>query len=341
MQDRTLTFYISGLLPPFKHVAGLELQLSLQGAPLLLSRARFSANSIASYEAGVLTLAGFDEGLSDQPVAALTSLVDFSNDEEGRYLRADPVFLQPNRDEIVMLGGASLNLSRDEIDLLRDEFNRLFADDGLTLKTPPGERWYLQCDEKPQITTTPIYEVLGKNIHTHLPKGNDALYWHGVLNEVQMLFYNSVVNQQRRSQGLPEVNGLWFWGGGELPEGVQSPWQTVWANDVLAQGIAKFYACQHSTLPEDFADWAECAEGGAHFVAFDGAGEALAKRDLATWQRIVQEIDQGWIVPALEALRRGEVGGLSLVTEGARFDLGKKELKRWWKRRRFLSSYAD
>ena len=345
MRNRTLTFYVPGLISPAKSVSGLDTALALDGLVLLLSRARRTSNIVSSYDGGLFDLFDFSGLNNTFPVAPVARLID-GNDVDGSYwLRADPVHLQPNRDQIVMLGNAQLNVQRDEAAQLQSEFNALFAEDGLHLETPVNHRWYLKCATPPQICTTSLEEVLWKNIDPFLPKGSDALYWHKLLNEAQMLFFNSDVNQRRRQEGKPEINSIWMWGGGCLPDAksVSQPsrWRTVWGNDVVSRGLAVLYEQESAALPECIEDWLENSDDdGDHLMAFDGAQLALSQRDIAAWKVFMGGLEDAWISPAIKALKEGHICRVSIVTDGDSYALTAKDLRRWWKKRRPLSRHG-
>ncbi len=344
MRDQTITFYIPGLLSPVKTVPGLDKTLALDGLPLMLSRACHTHNTVTSYDGGMFELFGFSGLNNAYPFAPITRLVDCGVIDDYYWLRADPVHLQPNRDQIIMLGNAQLNVQRREAIQLQDEFNALFAEDGVYLDTPTHHRWYLRCDKPPQICTTPLDEVLGSNIDPSLPKGSDALYWHKLLNEAQMLFFNSNVNQQRRQEGRPEINSIWMWGGGCLPDTRSirqtTHWQTVWANDVVSRGLALLFDRDQASLPECFDEWLEIAQEGDHLLAFDGAQQAVSRRDLAAWQLFMSGLDSDWIAPAIQALKEGSIYSINIITHNHRYALTAKNLKRWWKKRYPLSRHG-
>ncbi len=58
---------------------------------------------------------------------------------------------------------------------------------------------------------------MNRSINSHLPRGDDALAWHRVMNEAQMIMHAHPVTAAREARGAPPANSIWLWGGGTLP----------------------------------------------------------------------------------------------------------------------------
>ena len=338
MQQRNITLFIPGLLGAsvlreqryFDGLAVAELEL-------MLSRGRHSHTAEQDPQTKLFKLFGHsvsDEGL---PVAAVTHLADQGTEPESFCLRADPVHLLPDRDRVVMMGSDDLSVSLAEAQQLAEEFNRLFAEDGLQLETPLAERWYLKAERAPAIRTRPLNRVVGQDIHQYLPSGADAMQWHGILNEVQMLFHASPVNEARRRRGLPEINSLWFWGEGAMPALPQLRWQQVWSNAPLSLALARLGGSERAALPASAEEWLEQAQaGGRHLVEIEAVADALAQQDLQRWRDMVESVNDDWLLPLIAALRTNSLASIRLLSDNAEFELDAKGLKRWWRRRRSL-----
>lgn len=345
MQNRTITLFIPGLFTPAGEPSQRAALLkSLPPADLpalerLLGRAVQQRAGDEGDEAQLFALFGVAVAGGEPPIAAITRLVDGGEADDHYWLRADPVLMVPDRDKVVLLGNRHLNVTLEERTQLRDEFNNLFGEDGVLLETPTQLRWYLRLNEAPCITTTPLHQVIGQNIHAHLPQGEGAIQWHKLLGELEMLFHGSRVNQLRRERRQPEINSLWLWGGGVLPVPVTAPWRRLWSNEVVSRGLAQLNGVSQSTLPATAEEWLEqAAEEGQHLVVLDTLRQM---ETLIEWHEFVVELEQSWVAPLLAAVKRGELQQITLIGDGRRFDLNRKQLGRWWRGRSPFSRYLQ
>ncbi len=256
----------------------------------------------------------------ETPVAPLCCLADGGDLADAYWLRADPVHLAADQDKLYLAATAEmLEIAPEEAVQLAQEFNALFRADGWQLFPLTATRWYLRCDRAPAIATTPPQAALARDIRPLLPQGADAMAWHTLLNEVQMLFHTSGVNARRAQRSLPAINSLWPWGGGRLPQRCDIPWQRVYADDCMARGLALLGGRPWSPLP---------AAGG---TVLDGEAPALVVLDPrnSDWS----QLERDWFVPLRDALRSGRLESLVLHLPGTstRYRLDRTLLRRWWR----------
>ena len=198
---------------------------------------------------------GFDEYKNkDKPYAALSLLAEnYSEIEfntESYWLRADPVNLQADRDTALLVGHEELALSQDEANKLVSQINEHFIDEPWQLYSFSPHRWYLKLDKSISFKTTRLDKVLGEDITLHDPEGDDAEYWHKIINELQMLIHGSNVNFERDSRNILTANSVWLWGGGCLPEvKLDSDYDKVVTNNIIFSGVG--YHCGCDVLPLD------------------------------------------------------------------------------------------
>jgi hypothetical protein len=261
---------------------------------------------------------------AELPLAALSALGDGLDVGESWWLRADPVHLVADRDQLYLSASAALQLSHTEADTLVAEFNRIYADDGWHFVAATPQRWYLRLPQPLAMRTTPTAEAMGRRLGEVLPQGEDAMSWQRVMTEVQMLLHTSSVNAARSEQGALVVNGLWFWGGGALPQtGGAADWQQVVTDHTLARGVAQLHGL--SVVPL----------GSATLAA--GEGSVLWVADETPWE--LERLERDYFAPLLALVQAGQLSQLVIELPGqGRWIIDRKALRRWWRRRKPLAS---
>jgi hypothetical protein len=309
----------------------------------LLARSVRQDASPPGFEGLLFRLFGIDMPLgTDLPVAAVTRLADTGAADRAWRLRADPVSLQPQRDHLVLLDSATLDISRDEADALVAEINTLLAADGWKLEAPHPQRWYL-CPGRPlALATVPPGTVIGRDIRGHLPVGEAARAWQARLSEIQMMLHMHPVNQRREADGLWTINSLWLWGGGELPARCSSRFTMVVADEPLVKGLAELCRMPWTPVPEQPGPWlAELAPGD--YLAVPDAGPGFAElTDPQAQDARLRHVNREWCAPLLSALRARRLAGLTLYPGNARaYRVSSATLWKVWKRPAPLSALRD
>lgn len=328
---------------------GCENISQLKELEVFLAKSKQQSRGLAGIEKVLFEM--FDlESFTDQtnPIAPVCYLADADTIVDSRAmtwcLRADPVYLVPDRDELVLSGPEVLSLSMSEAEHMVTELNVLFEEDGWHLEAITATRWYLHLPEDPQIKTSDLSQVRGQSINRFLPSGTEGKQWHRIMNEVQMVLHASEVNVERLNHDQPSVSSLWFWGGGELPEFGHSCWSQVWSSDVLSRGLAKITRTPCFPVPENAKAWlSQVNAPGAHMIVCDdfiSLQNERERNDSDAWCKALQKFENEWLAPLLEALRNGELDELTLNScDGRTFSLTKSRLKYWWCRRRPIHFY--
>jgi hypothetical protein len=280
-------------------------------------------------------------GLAEQAIAPLTLKAEGYDVKDAYYLRADPVTISMQRDEMVLHAAVALN--DEESQHLCKQLNMHFAADGMQFLAPHPQRWYLQLDKAPAISTYPLPEVVGTDMHKHLPYGAQALHWHGVLNEIQMLFFEHAVNLAREQRGEPLVSGVWLWGGGILPAKILQPFSCVAGDSELAHAFAQAAGIR---VVKDFElgtmAWRD--QGADLLLVSESLRAALQAADIGRWRNAVQHIDKNVIAPLLTALQAGKIEQITLDVLSAdasrRFSVTRAAIWKIWRFPKPLLEYA-
>lgn len=208
---------------------------------------------------------------------------------------------------------------------------------------PNPQRWYLQMESVPDIVTRPLAQVAGRNVQSYLPTGQNALRWHKVFNEVQMLFFEHAVNQAREARGDLPINSIWLWGGGHAVEQLARPYTKVCGDSFLAGAFAQAAGIPYQILPDDLTQCIDDNEGDV-LIVWEGLRRPFQQGDLHAWRDSVQRLEQSYIASLWEALRNSRIKQLSLNVLNAgvaqRFVLTRSAVWKPWRLSKSLTRYA-
>ncbi|ROR32110.1 hypothetical protein [Inmirania thermothiophila] len=276
-----------------------------QGLRRLLRGARRRRSPESLPEAALCRLFGREPGAG---LAALGAAAELPGVEAGGWLRCDPVHLLPDMTALRLFWGRGLGLHEAEARSLAAAAEPAFADLGGRLHVAAPHRWYLALAGPAELAAAPPRALHGTDIARALPEGPGALAWHRRLNEAQTLLHAHPVNQARRTRGLPEINGLWPWGGG-AGGAVRGRWAVVGSGGWMASVLGRA-AGARVCAPEEAVT---AALHGEDALAVLWPGEELAGEPLR-WEETP-------VAPAVArlraAVRRGALGLLEVVAPGA------------------------
>lgn len=261
------------------------------------------------------------------PIAALTRQLDAGDAALSAWLRADPAYVQPDINGARLLAcGDMLQLTEADSAALLPALKPLFGDLGFPIDAPSPSRWYLRVPRESKLPAfTDPENALGDDLFEHLAEGADARRWRTVLSEAQVVLHNHPWNAQRVAQGKLPVNSLWFWGGGILPDAVQSSHDAAHTDEETLHALA--VASQLSSAgsgagPRSSGPLPPCFSATADDMLFD----LHAERDLARLQR-------DWLEPALLTLQRGEMRSLQIdFADGTVFTIERMQRWRFWRK---------
>jgi len=348
-QGRRCTLVLPGLLnlPSAECESAFAETGRLPELEWFFSRAEMQDFPGAGIETVLFTL--FDIAVSadsDLPVAAAGYTGDTGQPATGWCLRADPVQLIPDRDQLVLMGPETLSLSRSEADRLVSDLNTQFAQDSWHIEAVTPARWYLHQSDAPKLRTYSLAQVRGRAIGEYLPVGADGKQWHRLMNEMQMVLHVSAVNQERQAAGHPPVSSLWFWGGGKIPArpsaNKNSRQRQVWSNEPVSLGLAVLSGISRKDLPENATTWLSTAiSPGEHLIVIDDLLRCWQNGEPEDWARQVRVLNREWILPLLKALRQNDIDELVLYAcNGKKFTLSRAGPRRWWRRKKSLAAIA-
>lgn len=182
------------------------------------------------------------------------------------------------RDHLTLLPPDELQLEAAESRVFFDAVQPLFEGEGWRLLWGAPTRWYAVHDSLAEVPTASLDRVVGRNPDLWMPNHPQARLIRRLQAEVQMVFYQHPLNDERERQGLLTINSFWLSGTGRaLPRALQAA-----EPPVQVQG---------------------------------GPRQALLRDDFAAWLQAWSELDHTALREACEALDQGRPVELVLCGE--------------------------
>ncbi|MDG6778014.1 hypothetical protein QCB44_04750 [Thiomicrorhabdus sp. zzn3] len=344
--SKAVTFWLPGLLNPqrLNEAADAFEQVSLPNLQTLLKKAdRFPLMEVNGQNKRdfYATASQLFHQTGTLPVAACTAatcLTDF--DASAFWIKLDPVQLIPDRDTLVLFPANELAIEESEAKALIQTFNHHFEQDRIEIEYGTPSDWFMRIRQPVDIHSHTIDQVAYQSIEGFYPSGHAAQQWRQLLNEASMLFFNHEVNEKRRLQGLPEINGLWLWGEGQLRlnEIIQRPQAVIWSENPYLQGMAKLCNSTAQPFPHTEQAWSEAglkewlASGDHHLFMPESLHQTLHQQTQQEWLESLQWLEKYWMTALLNMVKSGAISSLLLeVGDGYRYHLKPAHLKRFWR----------
>jgi hypothetical protein len=332
---KTVHLVIPDLFLPEELSAELTKGMALPALEQLLGRGHSKMLAPVAMESLMCRLFGvpFQE---DAPIATISAA--FDGLAKGCWVRADPVHLSLQRDE--MLLQSNLDINADEAGQFCESMNAHFAGQGLEFFAPHPQRWYVRSETLPRIRTRYLSQATGIDVRRALPAGEEAPLWHQLLNEIQMLLHAHPLNQARENRGEPVINSVWFWGAG-VPEGpLQKTYDCASSEEVLVEMLA-------AAVEIPYMKWSKqwnISREGKQILVWTGLRSALQRGDLGACRIELQTFERNYARPILHALKSGMIAGLQMDILGEerlqRVVLTRKDTRAFWRRTKRLADYS-
>lgn len=194
------------------------------------------------------------------PIAALTHVSDRRKkpDSDHYWLRTDPVTLWADMARVFMTSRGFADLNPYERNEIENCIRTVLQEEGIHLHSDHPERWCIALNAPLEFGFTTLDDALGMDLAEAMPGHPEARFWRRVINEIQVALHNCPVNIRRRQSGRQEINSVWFWGGGFIPDAApHNLVDTVYSNNPVTRGLAIINDCrlkgQRTATRSDFS----------------------------------------------------------------------------------------
>lgn len=181
------------------------------------------------------------------PIAALTRAADGNQKPAPHqyWLRTDPVSIWADMARLVMTGYGLADLDEFERNEIENTVRSVLLEEGVHLHADHTERWCIALSEPLGFSFTPLEDALGMDMAEVMPEQPESLYWRRIMNEIQIALHSCAVNVRRRQHGMREINSVWFWGGGFIPDASRHRvFTTVYSDNPVSRGLSSINDCR-------------------------------------------------------------------------------------------------
>lgn len=353
---------ITFVLPSFlRLIEKTDSQAEFPSLNKMLSKAQadvFDSESVIDNYYLVSRLFGVVENLG----GAVAAVTEFGVTEKFSPLWsccASPAIISPNRDHLDLEKIGGFKITADEAESFCEEFNDYFKEDGLSFSFQSPDQWYCYSENDFEVSVQSPFDIEGGNIAPYIPNGKTGAKWRKIFNEMQMLLHHSATNHKRTQLGKPEINSVWFWGGGGLNansfDAYLNPELAVVSDDPYVKGLAKLTGAKLFSLDSKLAG---STSSDNHLIVTMLDEVNIDEWDKCFFSRALDLLRQGKIkniVLYFEAGSTGDVGGvkgadglekaaLEIDTDKhhkkyRRYTLNKTDLFKFWKTEKSISYF--
>ncbi len=297
------------------------------------------------------------QGTQSNPIAALTALARL----DGIELAADQswALLTPVHFAIgqngIQLASELPALEPESAQALLESIRPALQAAGLTVLLGAPQRWYVSGEWLADLQTSSLMRAAGQLVAEHLPRAasaavnsaNSAMVrlpqdeparrWRHLQNEIQMLWHDHPVNQNRQQKGILPVNSIWISslkcvniGSQKIPYhsinhvSNKTSIDTAILSNTFGQQLAAAQGQPMGMGPLHFNDWlhqqaglwaerqngqlaiqSAAASNNSHLNQLIGLAalhRPMLEEDWGSWIAGLEQLEQNWLAPAQAAL---------------------------------------
>jgi hypothetical protein len=293
---------------------------------LAWNRRTLSEAQLRTWQRGLLEVLQLDSrDYASAPVSALGD--DGIADQRSYWLHAELVHLAAGLDRLTFLPLAGVAaVAPAEREALAPLIAEHLQDASLRLVRGASGDWLLRSQRPLELQTATPEAAAANELDVVMPSGPDSGEVRRVMTECQMLLHDHEVNQRRQRRGLPAINAIWPWGGGQLAASpARSPMASLpamFSDDAFVRGVYRLHAQEIHPLDP---------LGAQAATAIDAAAQkrpviAVVTADSPT------ALMSAWVEPLVSALRDGRLHRLDLLLDEWHIHATRRMLRRFWRK---------
>lgn len=180
----------------------------------------------------------------------LAALLAFHHQLPGKWLIASPMHWESTYNDamITALGDPLAFSAQESLDLFAD-LQQFLGNDNFPMVYHDLHTWLVKLDEKPAIFSKALRAMHHQSLMPAFAAMDETLFWQRLLTELQMYLSTHPLNSKRDEK--LSINGVWFWGAGELNQPIHRKLFTD--DEDLMELIKKSQSLRkNSLLPTEF-----------------------------------------------------------------------------------------
>lgn len=217
--------------------------------------------------------------------------------ESGYWFILNPVHIHVARDHLVLTDQRRLAMSTEESQALFTAAQSMCEELEKTLLYGDAKTWFLRADDWQTLQTASLDAASGHNMDIWIAKGEKAVAWRKLQNEIQMLWHIHPVNQAREERGERTINSVWLHSG-STQASAATP--VIFADENFDKTLASITTQRNPTR-----------------LCIDQLIEPALNSDWGTWLVNYQALDSDFLTPLLQALNSRTLTQIRLVVSDA------------------------
>lgn len=350
----TLTIALPFAIPPADYLAALARDSAPNSDWAILKKmargARFSPSLPSIFENDIQKEMAYEHWLAQElslPHLPLAPLLLAGEDidvpaqtstQTKGWVALQLAHIHATRDHLVLSSPSQLSLSEADAQKLFTAASEPLNELSTQLIQANPMRWYASDENLGQLQTHSPLCAVGRNIDIWMPKGERARFWRKLQNEIQMIWHDHPVNQERSHNNLLPINSIWLFGQGKMPS-ITMQYDALYANDPLLRGIAN--VAQKKYMPLSIQTLTHHLQlQSSPLVWLDQLSEAYLNQQWDKWLAIFTQLENDYLHPYYADFQKGRWQTLKLVLFSEQGWLTicqhRKDRWKWWRRQSLI-----